>query len=114
MTLYGPHRDDFSFYIEHENMKFYASQGQQRIAIISFKLAEVSLFNEEKGSSPILLLDDIFSELDINKRNKLIKFIPDDIQTIITTTDLKNIQKKIINRAKIFIVDQGKIIEKVE
>lgn len=114
MTLYGPHRDDFSFYIENENMKYYASQGQQRIAIISFKLAEVNLFQEEKGTSPILLLDDIFSELDINKRNKLIKYIPEDVQTIITTTDLKNIQKKIINRAKIFIVDQGKITEKVE
>lgn len=114
MTLYGPHRDDFSFYINNENMKFYASQGQQRLAIISFKLAEVSLFQEEKGSSPILLLDDIFSELDIKKRNKLIEYIPKNIQTIITTTDLKNIQKKIINQSKIFIVDQGKITEKVE
>ena len=114
MTLYGPHRDDFSFYIEQENMKYYASQGQQRIAIISFKLAEVGLFQEEKGTSPILLLDDIFSELDIDKRNKLIKYIPEDIQTIITTTDLKNIQKKIIKNAKIFIVDHGKIAEKVE
>lgn len=113
MTLYGPHRDDFSFYINHENMKYYASQGQQRLAIISFKLAEVSLFKAEKGTSPILLLDDIFSELDIKKRNQLIKYIPEDIQTIITTTDLKNIQKKIINQAKIFIVDHGKITERV-
>jgi len=112
MTLYGPHRDDFSFYIDEENMKFYASQGQQRIAIIAFKLAEVLLFNEEKGTSPILLLDDIFSELDIDKRNKLIKYIPDNVQTIITTTDLKNIQKKIINKAKIFYVDNGTIVEK--
>lgn len=114
MTLYGPHRDDFSFYINNENMKFYASQGQQRLAIISFKLAEVSFFKEEKGTSPILLLDDIFSELDIKKRNKLIEFIPNDIQTIITTTDLKNIQKRIINQSKIFIVDHGNITEKVE
>jgi len=114
ITLYGPHRDDFSFYINNDNMKFYASQGQQRLAIISFKLAEVSFFSEEKGTSPILLLDDIFSELDIKKRNKLIEFIPNNIQTIITTTDLKNIQKKIINKAKIFIVDHGNITEKVE
>lgn len=114
MTLYGPHRDDFSFYIKEENMKYYASQGQQRLAIISFKLSEVELFNQEKESSPILLLDDIFSELDIQKRNKLMNYIPDNIQTIITTTDLKNIQKKIVKKAKIFIVDQGKIKEKVE
>ena len=112
MTLYGPHRDDFSFYIKDDDLKYYGSQGQQRIAIIAFKLAEVSLFKEEKNTNPILLLDDIFSELDIDKRNKLIKYIPNDIQVIITTTDLKNIQRKIINKAKIFFVEDGKITEK--
>ncbi len=114
MTLYGPHRDDFFFAIGEENMKYYASQGQQRLAIISFKLSEVSIFQKEKGSSPILLLDDIFSELDISKRNQLIHYIPEDVQTIITTTDLKNIQKKILNRAKVFLVKDGTIQEKVE
>lgn len=113
MTLYGPHRDDFSFYINNEDMKYFASQGQQRVAVIAFKLAEVSFFEKEKQTTPILLLDDIFSELDINKKNKLIEYIPDNVQTIITTTDLKNIQKKIINKAKIFIVDNGKITERV-
>lgn len=113
MTLYGPHRDDFSFYIEEENMKYYASQGQQRIAIISFKLAEVGVFKKEKGTSPILLLDDIFSELDIKKRNGLMKYIPEDVQTIITTTDLKNIQKRVLEKAKIFMVSQGTITERV-
>lgn len=112
MTLYGPHRDDFSFILENKNMKTYGSQGQQRIAIISFKLAEVSLFKEEKDTTPILLLDDIFSELDIKKRNRLIKYIPENVQTIITTTDLKNIQKKIVNNSKIFIVKDGIITEK--
>lgn len=113
MTLYGPHRDDFSFYIEEENMKYYASQGQQRIAIISFKLAEVGVFQKEKGTSPILLLDDIFSELDIKKRNGLMKYIPEGVQTIITTTDLKNIQKRVLEKAKIFMVSQGTITERV-
>lgn len=112
MTLYGPHRDDFSFYIDKQNMKFYASQGQKRLAIIAFKLSEVQIFIDEKNDSPILLLDDIFSELDIEKRNALIKYIPDNIQTIITTTDLKNINKKIIKNSKIFVVDHGTINEK--
>ena len=112
MTLYGPHRDDFSFYLNEDNLKFYGSQGQQRIAIISFKLAEVGLFKQEKNTNPILLLDDIFSELDIKKRNKLIKFIPIDTQTIITTTDLKKKKKKIVDSSKIFIVDNGNIKEK--
>lgn len=113
-TLYGPHRDDFCFYINQNNMRLYGSQGQQRMAIVAFKLAEIELFKEMLGTSPILLLDDIFSELDISTRKKLIQFIPDDIQTIITTTDLKNIQKKIVEKAKIFIVDSGNITEKVE
>ena len=113
-TLYGPHRDDFVFYIEQNNMRLYGSQGQQRMAIVAFKLAEIELFKEILGTSPILLLDDIFSELDISTRKKLIQFIPDDIQTIITTTDLKNIQKKIVEKAKIFNVDSGNITEEVK
>ena len=112
MTLYGPHRDDFSFYLNSENLKFYGSQGQQRVAIISFKLAEVNLFKEEKKTSPILLLDDIFSELDIKKRNMVIKYIPDEVQTIITTTDLRNIQNRILSQAKVFRVENGNIQEK--
>ena len=112
VTLYGPHRDDFSFYIDNNNIKFYGSEGQQRLAIITYKLCEVNLFKEEKNKMPILLLDDIFSELDIKTRNKLIEFIPNDIQVIITTTDLKNIKKSLLNKGKIFIVDKGIVTEK--
>lgn len=112
MTLYGPHRDDFVFYLTDEDLKLYGSQGQQRLAIISFKLSEIDIFKNEKNTSPILLLDDIFSELDIDKRNELIKFLPIDIQIIITTTDLKNIKKKILNNAKVFNVENGTIKEK--
>ena len=112
MTLYGPHRDDFSFYIDSDNLKYYGSQGQQRVAIIAFKLAEVGLFKKVTNTTPILLLDDIFSELDIKKRNKLIKYLPLDIQTIITTTDLKNIKKSIVDNSKVFIVENGSIREK--
>ena len=111
-TLYGPHRDDFSFYINDNDIKLYGSQGQQRSAIIAYKLSEIYLFKEITKTTPILLLDDIFSELDVKKRNNLIKYIPDDIQTIITTTDLKNIQKKLVDRSSVFVVDNGNIIEK--
>ena len=64
------------------------------------------------GVSPILLLDDIFSELDINKKNLLLEFIPNDMQTIITTTDLNMIDEKILKDSEIFIVDNGKVISK--
>ena len=113
-TLYGPHRDDFCFYLNDNNLRLFGSQGQQRMAIIAYKLAEIEIFKELLGTSPILLLDDIFSELDIYKRQKLLKYIPSDVQTIITTTDLKNIKNNIIKDSKVFIVDNGKITEKEE
>ncbi|MEG1494822.1 MAG: DNA replication/repair protein RecF [Bacilli bacterium] len=112
-TLFGPHRDDFLFFLDENNLKYYGSQGQQRLAVISFKLAEIDIFKEDTKTNPILLLDDILSEIDFEKKNKLLKYIENDVQTIITTTDLGNIQKKTLSQAKIFIVDNGTVIEKV-
>lgn len=107
ITLFGPHRDDFSFYLNDNNLKVFGSQGQQKIAILSFKLAEIDIFKEYSGSNPVLLLDDIFSELDIKKRNKLLDYINNDIQSIITTTDLKNIRKINLEDAYIFEIKNG-------
>ncbi len=109
MTLFGPHRDDFSFYLNDKNLKLFGSQGQQKIAILSFKLSEIDIFKEYSQENPVLLLDDIFSELDIQKRNKLLDYINKDIQSIITTTDLKNIRKKNINNAYIFEIKNGEV-----
>jgi len=112
MTLYGPHRDDFSFLINDTNIKLYGSQGQQKMAMIAFKLAEISIFEEMTGTKPILLLDDIFSELDKTKRNRLIDFINNDIQVIITSNDTVGISKKMLENSKIFKIENGKIIDK--
>ena len=112
MTMYGSHRDDFSFYLDDKNLKLYGSQGQQRIAILSFKLAEIDIFKKIKKEYPIVLLDDVFSEIDIKKRNNIIKFIKSNIQYIITTTDLKNINQKIVDNAGIFKVKDGNITKK--
>lgn len=109
MTLYGPHRDDFDFFIKEENLKLFGSQGQQRLSVICLKLSEIDIFKKKTNTSPILLLDDIFSEIDKTKKNKLIKFINKDIQTIITTTDLRGISKKILEEASIFKVVAGNI-----
>lgn len=111
-TLFGPHLDDLEFYLDGVNLKLYGSQGQQRIAIIAVKLAEIEIFKNYKNENPILLLDDVFSELDIKKRNNLLKYINNNIQTIITTTDLNSIDKKILSEAKIFEIKSGNIIEK--
>ncbi len=110
MTIYGPHRDDFIFYFQGNDLKFFGSQGQQKVAILSFKLAEIPIFNEMTGQYPVLLLDDIFSELDIKKRNRLLKMINiDGIQSIITTTDLRNINKKYIENADVYFVNNGSV-----
>lgn len=114
MTLYGPHRDELKFLIENQDIKFFGSQGQQKLAIIALKLSEIPIFEKMSGTKPIVLLDDIFSELDKGNRNKVIKYIKNDIQTIITTNDIKDISKKMLDNANIYHVYNGKIIEEGE
>ena len=114
LTLIGPHRDDFKFFIGDKEMGVYASQGQLRAAVLALKLSEIEIFRKNTDDEPILLLDDIFSELDLKKKNRLIKYIIDDVQTIITTTDLHMIDEVLVNKAKIFEVESGKIVKEVE
>lgn len=108
-TLYGPHRDDFEFYYKNDNLKLYGSQGLQKLSILSFKFAEIEIIKEIKGNYPIVLLDDIFSEIDLEKRKNLLKFIKRNIQFIITTTDIKNISEKVLSNSTIFEVVDGSI-----
>lgn len=112
ITLLGPHRDDLEFYMGDKNMKCYGSQGQQRMSILSLKLAEIEIFKKYSNEYPILLLDDVFSELDKKKKNCLLKYLSDDLQTIITTTDLNQIQKKILKKSKLIEIENG-IIRKI-
>ncbi|MBP3765802.1 MAG: DNA replication/repair protein RecF [Bacilli bacterium] len=114
ITLIGPHRDDLEFLIKNDNIKNFGSQGQQRMAILALKLAEIEIINQYKGSYPILLLDDVFSELDRKKRGNLLKYLENDIQTIITTTDLTNISKKIRDKSKLINIENAKIKKIVE
>ena len=109
ITMIGPHRDDLEFYIDNDNIKNLGSQGQQRMAILAIKLAEINIIKSYKGSYPILLLDDVFSELDKKKKNNLLKYLEKDIQTIITTTDLTNINKKIRDNSKLIEIEKGQI-----
>ena len=106
MTDYGVHRDDYVFYHNDNNAKEYSSQGIQKLIILAMKLSEVSIFINEYEIKPILLLDDLFSELDTKNRNNIFKSLDKNIQIFITTTDLKNIDKKIIEKAKIFDLDE--------
>ena len=112
--LYGPHLDDIEFFIEDMNIKLYGSQGQQRMAVLSLKLSELEIYRNYKNEYPILLLDDVFSELDNKKKNKLLKYIGNSVQTIITTTDLKNLNQKLLKNSKVLKISDGKIKEEVE
>lgn len=85
-TSIGPHRDDMSFIVNDMDLKKYGSQGQQRTAILALKLSELEYIKSEVGEYPILLLDDVMSELDNERQQSLLKFIKNRIQTLITTT----------------------------
>lgn len=113
-TLFGPQRDDIEFFIGENSMKYFASQGQQRAAVLALKLSEIEIFKKNTGKTPILLLDDVFSELDKKKKNNLLKYIEDDIQTIITTTDLSNISVKIKRKSKLIEIENGEIMSEKE
>ncbi len=112
-TLIGIHHDDFIFSLKGNNLKDYGSEGEQKNAIVCFKLAEIELFIKDKGIYPILILDDLFSELDAKKINNILKKLNKNLQIFITTTDLKNINTKILNNCTVFNIKKEKVVKKV-
>lgn len=90
-TLIGPHRDDFSFFYGDKDLSAYGSRGEQRKAVLTLKKAELEFVQDKTGERPLLLLDDIFSELDKDNRSRVFDLIGGSLQTIITTTDLRNV-----------------------
>lgn len=106
MTSFGIHRDNFEFMHNGNNSKEYSSQGLQKLIVLAMKLSEIKIFMEDYQITPILLLDDLFSELDEKNRNSIFKSLNKDIQIFITTTDLKNINKNIIKKAKIYDLNE--------
>ena len=108
-TFYGVHKDDFEFFLDNMNLKTFGSQGQQKISVLSLKLSEINIFKSFKNSAPILLLDDVFSEIDEIKNVNLMNYLNNDIQVIITTVSLNNCDKSILKCAKVFKIDKGKV-----
>ena len=107
-TQTGPHRDDIIFKINENDARKFGSQGQQRTAALSLKLAEIELTKRVSGEEPVLLLDDVLSELDRNRQNLLLSEIG-DIQTMITCTGLEEYVEKMRNDAAVFQVRAGSI-----
>jgi DNA replication and repair protein RecF len=106
-TLIGPHRDDLSLSINHTLAKSYGSQGQQRTLVLALKLAELELIEQIVGEAPLLLLDDVLAELDLQRQNQLLSTIADRFQTIVTTTHLGAFDARWLDAAQILEVKAG-------
>lgn len=100
MTLSGPQRDDFYFMLRDKNLEFFGSRGQQRMAVLALKLAELEYFAIKRGSRPVLALDDIFSELDWEHREAVLDIVGKQ-QTIITAAERESLPKEIFKKAKV-------------
>lgn len=109
MTTVGPHRDDLVFLINQKNVQTFGSQGQQRTTALSVRLAEIDLIHEETGEYPILLLDDVMSELDDSRQLHLLQAIENKVQTFLTTTTLEHLKNKMTVEPEIYYVQQGLI-----
>jgi DNA replication and repair protein RecF len=109
-TLVGPHRDDIEFAINQVPARQFGSQGQQRTLVLALKLAELNLIEDVIGEPPLLLLDDVLAELDLNRQNQLLETIHDRVQTLITTTHLGAFDADWLHASQILTVKAGKIL----
>ena len=107
MTLIGPHRDDFRFEVSGIDLSLFGSRGQGRTAVLALKLAEMEWMRDRSGEWPILLLDEVLAELDLQRRNDLLERINEAEQVMMTTTDLGMISEKSQARACIWNVARG-------
>lgn len=100
-ALVGPHADRIEFFIDGKNASVFGSQGQQRSVVLAFKLAEATLIQDILHQKPVLLLDDVMSELDADRRRALVAFIAGDIQTFITTANLDYFDADLLDAARV-------------
>ncbi len=114
MTLTGPHRDDLRFFIDHVDMITFASRGQGRTIALSLKMAEMELMRAETGEEPVLLLDDVMSELDKPRRAALSLLIQNASQAIISATDLDDFTPELLSQARVLKVNEGRLEEQGE
>ena len=100
-TSVGPHRDDLTFFMNGMDISIYGSQGQQRSIVLALKLAEAQILEEACGEKPVILLDDVMSELDEHRRHALVEFISGDMQTFITTANLAYFDDSLLKNASV-------------
>ena len=100
-ALVGPHNDKIGFFLDGRNAADFASQGQQRSIVLAWKMGEVDVICQSLGTYPVLLLDDVMSELDSDRRALLIELVKQDVQTFMTATDLSYFPADIVDKAKV-------------
>ena len=112
-TIYGVHKDDFKVYLNDMEIDMYASQGQQRLIALCMKLAVFEIVKKANKEEPIIILDDAFSELDKQKKNKLFNYVLAKQQVFITCTDYKNIVSNQLNKKiTLFHIAEGNVKER--
>jgi len=109
ITMTGPHRDDITIEIGGAGVKSFGSQGQQRTCALSMKLAELEFMKRETGEYPILLLDDVMSELDAERRKYLLEVVNGRIQSFVTTTGVEEVFQPVKHKGRVFEVKKGQI-----
>lgn len=107
VSLVGPHRDDVEFLLDGIPQGTYGSRGQQRLSVLALKLAEVEFMRAETGEQPLLLLDDVLSELDPARQRFVLQTLGPDGQTLLTTTDLGDLDPAFLARARVYRVEDG-------
>ena len=108
VTVVGPHRDDVRFLVNDVDMTLYGSRGQQRTSALTLRLSEMALIQEKRNEAPLLLLDDVMSELDQNRRLYMLNLLSRYPQVFITTTDLGPFPKEFLASTRIIRVEQGR------
>ena len=108
-SLFGPHRDDLAFLVEGRDLRTYGSRGQQRTGALSLKLAEVEMMRQVTGESPLLLLDDVMSELDEVRRHALLDALAGVDQAFVTTTDWGDFSADLLAHANRYRVEAGRL-----
>lgn len=108
-SLVGPHRDDLLLRVNDYELRLYGSQGQQRTTALALKMAELEFIRAETGQYPVLLLDDVMSELDYNRRMFLLESIQDRVQTFVTATGTDCFPESILKKARIFLIHGGQV-----
>jgi DNA replication and repair protein RecF len=108
-SLIGPHRDDLAFIVDEHDLRLFGSRGQQRTAALALKLAELRLMREETGDSPLLLLDDVMSELDATRRSALLGALHEVTQAVVTTTDWADFDPALLRQSRPMRVEAGRL-----